>query len=129
MPDVKPGSPEQDPRIYFAAERTLLAWIRTGLALMGLGFAIARFGLFLRQINLSGLSAHASFPGSTFTGISLIVIGVLVNLIGMIDYTHTVRALKKGEWIAGKISRMGVALAATLAVIGLMMAVRLFLIQ
>jgi uncharacterized membrane protein YidH (DUF202 family) len=31
---------------YLAAERTLLAWIRTGLALMGFGFVVARFGLF-----------------------------------------------------------------------------------
>ena len=42
--------PEQDPRIYFAAERTFLAWLRTGLALMGFGFVVARFGLFLREI-------------------------------------------------------------------------------
>jgi putative membrane protein len=129
MMDVPSSSPETDPRVYFAAERTLLAWIRTGLALMGLGFAIARFGLFLRQVNLSGLGAKVSFPGSTFTGITLIGIGVLVNLIGMIDYAHTVRALKKGEWIPGNISRMGIALASVLAIIGILMAIRLFLIQ
>ena len=39
-----------DPRVYFAAERTLLAWVRTGLALMGFGFVVARFGLFLREL-------------------------------------------------------------------------------
>jgi putative membrane protein len=37
-----------DPRVYFAAERTLLAWIRTGLTVVGLGFVVARFGLFFR---------------------------------------------------------------------------------
>ncbi len=41
---------EPDPRVFFAAERTFLAWIRTGLALMGFGFVVARFGLFLREI-------------------------------------------------------------------------------
>ncbi len=41
---------EQDPRVYFAAERTFLAWIRTGLGLIGIGFAVSRFSLFLRQI-------------------------------------------------------------------------------
>ena len=42
--------PDKDPRVYFAAERTFLAWIRTGLALMGFGFVVARFGIFLREI-------------------------------------------------------------------------------
>ena len=36
-----------DPRACFAAERTLLAWTRTGITLMGFGFVIERFGLFL----------------------------------------------------------------------------------
>ena len=44
---------EQDPRVYFAAERTFLAWIRTGLGLMGVGFAVSRFGLFLREFTAS----------------------------------------------------------------------------
>lgn len=44
----------QDPRTYFAEERTFLAWIRTGLGLMGVGFAVARFGLFLREMLHSG---------------------------------------------------------------------------
>ncbi len=35
---------------YLAAERTFLAWIRTGLALMGFGFVVARFGLFLQRL-------------------------------------------------------------------------------
>ncbi|MGA7413059.1 MAG: DUF202 domain-containing protein [Bryobacteraceae bacterium] len=38
---------------YLAAERTFLAWIRTGLALMGFGFVVARFGLFLQALLLS----------------------------------------------------------------------------
>ncbi|MBK8025173.1 MAG: DUF202 domain-containing protein [Chloroflexi bacterium] len=40
----------EDPRVYFAAERTLLAWIRTGITTIGLGFVVAKFGLFLRYI-------------------------------------------------------------------------------
>jgi putative membrane protein len=38
---------------HLAAERTLLAWIRTGLALMGFGFVVARFGLFLQQLQIA----------------------------------------------------------------------------
>lgn len=39
-----------DPRVFFAAERTLLAWNRTGLTLMAFGFVLERFGLFLHML-------------------------------------------------------------------------------
>src|ERR1700761_2609575 len=78
--------PNDDPRIYFAAERTFLAWIRTGLALMGIGFAVARFGLFLQQLRLvpgmvvsrSGVSVHS--------GVALVVLGVTVNVVAAIHH-------------------------------------------
>ena len=44
------NQPAEDPRTRFAGERTLLAWVRTGLAMMGFGFVVARFGLFLREL-------------------------------------------------------------------------------
>jgi putative membrane protein len=41
---------EHDPRVFFAAERTMLAWVRTGLTLVATGFLVARFGLILRLL-------------------------------------------------------------------------------
>ena len=77
-----PDSPEQDPRIYFAAERTLLAWIRTGVALMGFGFAISRFGFFIREMQINRGSAIGQPTGaSPFTGVTLMALGVLVNVV------------------------------------------------
>lgn len=68
------------PRIFFAAERTLLAWIRTGLAIMGFGFVVARFGLFLRLFVAQRMDivAHVSPPThfSTYVGIALVLLGV-----------------------------------------------------
>ena len=125
MPDApSPNAPEKDPRIYFAAERTLLAWIRTGLALMGFGFAIARFGLFLRQMQASqtNLPVHQSW-GSPFTGVTLIALGVLINITSSVQYAQTIRQLNEGSWQPGRLSRMGIALAVLLAVLGAIMAV------
>jgi putative membrane protein len=52
MQESKPSGSqsEPDPRVFFAAERTFLEWIRTGLALMGFGFVAARFGLFFHEV-------------------------------------------------------------------------------
>jgi putative membrane protein len=44
--------PVADLRDYLAEERTFLAWIRTGISLMGFGFVVARFGIFGDLTNL-----------------------------------------------------------------------------
>ena len=67
--------PSSDPRVYFAAERTLLAWLRTGTALMGFGFVVARFGMLLRllQMETGSLSSHrvSSYLGATLVGLGM----------------------------------------------------------
>ena len=66
---------------YLAAERTLLAWIRRGLALIGFGFVVARFGLFLQQLQvMQRASAAQSYGLSLWFGTALITLGVVVNL-------------------------------------------------
>ena len=123
-------SAEKDPRVYFAAERTLLAWIRTGLGLMGVGFAVSRFGLFLREFmgqqasNKVWNTAH-----SVLSGVILVVLGVIVNVAATIHHFRITRELASGRWTPGRISRNGVALAILLAAAGLVMAIYLLLIH
>jgi len=121
--------PQDDPRIYFAVERTLLAWLRTGLALMGVGFAVARFGLFLRQTQATQTHGPVHSSGvSVWSGVALVTLGVLVNLGAMVRHVQLTRELMSGTWRPG-VSTHGVALAATLAVIGVGMGVYLVVVR
>src|SRR3974377_2133875 len=76
--DAKPGA---DLRDYLAAERTFLAWVRTGLALMGFGFVVARFALFLQQLRIAGQVPVPQHSGlSLWFGTALIAAGIMMNL-------------------------------------------------
>ena len=111
-----------DPRIYFAAERTFLAWIRTGLGLMGVGFAVSRFGLFLREMRASEVHAVVHATGvSEYSGVALVAVGVVVNVTAVAQHIRTVRELREGSWIPGRVSINAVVLALLLAVVGLAM--------
>ena len=122
------NSAESDPRVYFAAERTFLAWIRTGLGLMGVGFAVARFGLFLRQIH-EGQSSIAPTTGiSVWSGVALVMLGVVVNLSAIYRHFQIIRQLSSGTWIPGRVSKDAVILAILLACVGIGMALYLTLV-
>jgi putative membrane protein len=123
---------EQDPRVYFAAERTLLAWIRTGLALMGIGFAVSRFGLFLRQLSAveSHLSANTHTTGaSLWSGVGLVALGVIVNLVAVLRHIQLIHQLSTGTWQPGRVSRDAVILGLILAAIGIGLAIYLPLVR
>lgn len=109
-----------DPRVYYAAERTLLAWIRTGLALMGFGFVVARFGLFLGL-----LAARAEHHPPTTGGMSLwfgtilILLGVGVLVLAGKSHVAAMERLQRGEMIPIRKYSLAVILASLLALLGL----------
>jgi putative membrane protein len=121
---------EKDPRVYFAAERTFLAWIRTGLGLMGIGFAVSRFGLFLRQVSAPEPHLPAHSTGlSLWSGVSLVALGVLVNLSAVLRHFQLIHELSSGTWRPGRVSRDAVTLGLLLAAIGIGMAIYLMLVR
>jgi len=126
-PTEKPA--EQDPRIYLAAERTFLAWIRTGLGLMGIGFAVSRFGLFLRQLAASDSRIPTRTTGlSLWSGVALVTLGVAVTLSSVLRHIRLIHELGAGTWQPGRVSRDAVILALILAAIGIGMAIYLILV-
>lgn len=82
-----------DPRIYFAAERTLLAWIRTGIAVMAFGFVVERFALFILLIPDAELSAYSP-ELSTVIGAALVILGAAAIAAGTLEYRRYCRTLR-----------------------------------
>jgi uncharacterized protein (DUF302 family)/uncharacterized membrane protein YidH (DUF202 family) len=123
-------SQRADLRDYLAAERTLLAWIRTGLALMGFGFVVARFGLFLQQLRLIDLASSApAYAMSLWFGTALIAVGVVVNLSSAWRHVRLVRELDHGEPACSRSWTQAVATALFLALVGVAMAIYLISVR
>jgi putative membrane protein len=122
MMDDKPGAnrpAEPDPRVPLAAERTLLAWIRTGLAMMGFGFVVARFGLFLRELaDTAGEAPPPQTGVSLGIGTALVTLGVAVNLLAALQHGLFLRRLRDG--VPYRLPRWSMAMlvAVILALIG-----------
>ena len=109
-----------DPRDLFAAERTLLAWVRTALAMMGFGFVVARFGLFLSLIARPGVE-HEPGTFSVFTGTALVIAGVVAAATGIWNHRRALHAMRESQPLEHGV-QPAVVLAAVLAAVGLALA-------
>ena len=110
---------------YLAAERTLLAWIRTGLALMGFGFVLARFALFMQELHVMQSALLGESYGSLWFGTALIAAGVFVNVFAGWRHLRLVQSLNRGEKLYRQPTIQTVAIAFFLAAAGLAMAIYL----
>lgn len=77
---------------HLANERTFLAWIRTSLGIMGFGFVVVKFSLFIRQIELilkKDVVAGSQHEHSGAVGVSIVVIGALTVIVAFFKYRKT----------------------------------------
>lgn len=89
-------------REHQANERTFLAWLRTSIALIGFGFAIARFGLFLRQLQVAVTRQEAAPTNPLFNsenlGISLVIVGIVVIALAALRYNQVFWQIERGDY-------------------------------
>jgi putative membrane protein len=99
-----PSEPAETPRDarsreHLANERTLFAWVRTALALMGLGFVVARFGIFLRSVDIQESRAVTGTQGSEVIGVALIAAGVLAAMVSLRRFLRARAQIEEGRFV------------------------------
>lgn len=94
-----------------ANERTFLAWVRTGVAVIALGFVIERFNLFLLTFAAeAGAAAHAAqlhrlaSPAGRYGGMALVGAGVALILVATLRFLHTARLLEQDEQVRPRVT-------------------------
>jgi putative membrane protein len=104
-------------REHQANERTFLAWLRTSIALIGFGFALARFGLFLRQLETTvtkQLTPAHSFISSQSLGVGLVFVGIIIIIFSLWRYNQVFWQIERGDY---RPSRLLVWVTAAIAIL------------
>jgi len=100
--DTRPPPQPRGPNYvtdHLANERTFLAWIRTSLGVIGLGFAVAKFGTWLRELaGQPAVLAEASRgTRSIAVGVLMISIGGVFAIIAALRHRAVARQIEEGE--------------------------------
>ena len=122
---------------HLANERTFLSWLRTSIALIGLGFIVARFGLFLREFGLivnnnnnnNNPAAAVSLFGhyqSSLIGISIIILGIALILLALRNYLTTRSYIDKGLYVPSNFTIFAASIS--LVFLGILVIVYLFVV-
>ena len=113
----------QDPRVLFAAERTLLAWNRTGLTFIMFGFLIERSGLLIEVLSNGHLNTTMTF----IIGLAFILLGSVTTVYAARQFQRVLKTLGESEFPEGYRTQWGVIVSLIVALLGSLLAISLFL--
>lgn len=123
---VKPKSLISDPRVFFSAERTLLAWVRSGIAVMAFGLVIDKFGLLLTILSAKSGELYQSQQSlSHYLGIVLVFIGTLIVIGAQYNHHAYLPLLPPEDLPKQAIVRLDWVLTFCVAVIGILLLIHL----
>lgn len=107
-------------REHLANERTLLAWVRTAIALMGLGFVVARFGLFLRQLAVERAAPAEPAHVSAVIGAALVGASVLITAMSTVRFFRARAQIERGSFEPEALTEVVVVAVTVLAGLALL---------
>lgn len=118
-----------DPRVFFAAERTLLAWLRTGLTIIAIGFLISRFGLFVQFLSAQtpSVTHHTNVTIPATLGIIFVLIGSVAIASAAIQHKRFVASLSATSLPSAYSGQLAFILSMLTAVLGMALAAYLWL--
>jgi len=112
-------------REHLANERTFLAWIRTSIALMGLGFVIVKFALFLKEVAvmLKDLNITISEGFSAAVGTTMVALGIILAVFAFFQYKKVETQINRQTYKSA--SAISVLLTLSILVGGILLVIHL----
>jgi len=101
MAEFKVKSAFGKSREFQTNERTFLAWLRTSIALMGFGFVIVKFSLFLREISMMLETKEGISKGySAMVGVIMVILGVIITVLAFLQYKKHEKQLNHDIYVS-----------------------------